>query len=214
MSSQLTVQPDASAGLDSYITSANTDVNFGNTDVMPIGTSHVGKSTTYSRGILRFDLSAIPPSATVTSATFTLVQGTGTTISGFTDFFAQRVTQPGWTEFGVTWNTYDGSHSWSSPGGDSSSTGRATATINSGLPDLVFSVAALVIDAIANRGGVLHLLVIGPESGSTNNFVVVNSSDAATASARPKLVVNYDVPLWGVPNFSGGMQELSGNLGA
>jgi hypothetical protein len=163
---------------------------------------------------MRFDVSAIPASASITSASFTLVQSTGSTISGFTDFFAQRLTQPGWTEFGVTWNTYDGSHAWGSPGGDSSTTGRATASISSNLPDLVFSIAELVIDAIANRAGVLHLLVIGPESGSTSNFVVVNASDAAAAGVRPKLVVTYDIPLRSIPNFTGGMQELTGNLGA
>jgi hypothetical protein len=217
VSTQFISQPNSDQGIDTYIASGSyADVNLGNSDILNIGTTVLSKSTAYSRGVLQFDLQSIPVGATILSATLTLFRAPGGSLSLPAQFFANRLSTSAWIEFGTTWNRYDGVHSWFVPGGDYTPTDRDSSTIVSSGSDLVFSgLRNLAIDAIEQRLGKLNLLVVGPETGSSNNFIVVYSSDATNGSVRPKLVVTYNpLRLLGVPNFSGGMQELTANLGA
>ncbi|MEX0675965.1 MAG: DNRLRE domain-containing protein [Pirellulales bacterium] len=196
MSIQIVLQPDALDGIDTYVMDGSyAGVNFGNTTPLGIGTAQVGKITLRVRALVRFDLGAIPQGATILDATLTLIHAPGSVISGSQQFKAYRLTRAEWTEFGATWNQYDGSSSWTAAGGDYTTEGYDSVTITSGIQDLVFdSLAGLAADAIANRDGLLHLLVIGPELG-TNNNLLVHSSDSAEPVKRPKLVVNYEVPV-------------------
>ena len=194
MSTEIVLQPNADSGIDAEIISGGSTANFGNAAVMGVGTTLFGKLTSLRRVIVRFDLSIIPSYATILDASLTLFQAAGGAISGSTVFTAYRVTRPDWTEFGVTWNKYDGSNSWTNSGGDIAIAEFDSTTITAVGQDLVFgSLAALAADAIANRNGILHLLVVGPESGS-NQFVAVHSSDSISPAMRPKLVVNYEIP--------------------
>jgi hypothetical protein len=195
VSIQLVLQPDAAAGIDTYLMDgSNADVNFGNAAVIGIGTSQSGKFTNRVRGVVRFDLSVIPVGASIVNATLTLFAATGGSVTGPAQFKAYRLTQAGWTEFGATWNKYNGTNSWGTAGGDYTSDGQDSATINSGAEDLVFdALAQLAADAVANRNGLLHLLVVGPEAG-VNNHLLAHSSDGGEAAKRPKLVVEYEAP--------------------
>lgn len=216
MSSQLVLQPDAAAGIDTYITSGSyADLNLGSVDIFNIGTTSVSKSTVYSRALLRFDLTVIPASATIAGAVLTLFHESSASLSLPAQFSVYRLTRPTWTEFGATWNRYDGSALWTAAGGDYATADHDTTTVNSYGSNLVFAnLNNLTADAIQNRGGFLNLLVVGPESGPSNDFLVVRSSDHADSNTRPRLVVDYTVPIPPIPNFTGGMQQLTGNLGA
>ncbi len=79
------------------------------------------------RSLIRFDISNIPPNATITSAQLFLFEagtyGTTRTIS------AHRITRS-WTEAGATWQRTDGTTPWSTPGGDFVSAPTATTTIS------------------------------------------------------------------------------------
>lgn len=217
MSTQFIRQPNAADGIDTYIAGGSyADVNLGNSNVLNIGTTVLSKSAAFSRAVLQFDLQPIPIGATILDATLTLYRASGGSLSLFSQFFANRLSTSAWIEFGTTWNRYDGVHNWFVPGGDYTPTDQDTCTVTTGGSDLVFTgLRDLAIDAIQLRLGKLNLLVIGPEGGDSNNFIVVYSSDASSGSVRPKLVVNY-YPLGPrrVPNFTGGMQELTANLGA
>lgn len=196
MTSQIVLQPDALEGVDSYIgDDSYADINFGNAVTMGIGTAVVGKVTNVYRGLVRFDLSAIPLGASIPNATLTLFAATGSIISGSQQFTVYRLTEAGWTELGVTWNQYDGSNAWTSAGGDYATQDSDSVSISSAGENLVFdSLAALAADAVANRNGLLHLLVIGPELGS-NNHMLVHSSDGADSAKWPKLVVDFEAPV-------------------
>jgi hypothetical protein len=193
---QLVLQPDASAGFDTYILGGTyAEVNFGDDAVLNAGATRVGKVTLFSRPLLRFDLTAIPAGMLITSATLTLFHAGGTLPSGG-EFRLHRLTRENWTEFGATWDRYNGTQSWTTPGGDFVGTPHDTVTIASQNENLVFaSLAAPVADALANHQGLLHLAVLGPEFGTTDNYLSLHSSDGATASLRPKLVVEYELPV-------------------
>jgi len=185
----LVLQP-AAAGIDAHIIDGTyASVNFGSATDAVIGTSTADKATLKFRYLTRFDLSGIPAGAVIFSATLSLFR-VGDMISSPAQFHARRLIRPDWTELGVTWNKYDGANNWTAPGGDYASEGAVTITVASG-SDLVFpSLAPLVSDALAERAGMLELIVLGPESG-TASFVSVATSDHASAALRPRLVVEY-----------------------
>jgi hypothetical protein len=217
VSTQFISQPNAEDGIDTYIAGGSyADVNLGNSNVLNIGTTVLSKSAAYSRAVLQFDLQSIPTGATILAATLTLYRASGGSLSPFSQFFANRLSTSAWIEFGATWNRYNGVHNWFVPGGDYTPTDQDTTTVANGGSDLVFTgLRDLAIDAVQFRLGKLNLLVIGPEAGASDNYIVVHSSDASSGSVRPRLVVTYNPPgPRRIPNFTGGMQELTANLGA
>lgn len=64
-----------------------------------------------STGLLRFDLSSLPPWATVISASLELFAENGSAH----EYGVYEALQP-WTETGATWMSYDGTNPWSLPG--------------------------------------------------------------------------------------------------
>jgi len=65
----LTLQPDATAGVDTFIDSATATTNYG-TNVLSIGESNAGAIV--RRTLIKFDLSTIPAGSLISSATLTL----------------------------------------------------------------------------------------------------------------------------------------------
>ena len=192
---QVTIQPDATGGVDSDLRDgSNSDVNSGTNNYVLIGTTLLTKVPTKFRGVFRFDVSSIPRSARIHNATLTLATAGGSLTSP--TFTVNRLTRDDWTELGVTWNSRDGVHDWTTPGGDYTTVGQDTFSIaGSVASNLVFDeLAELVADAVVFRAGLLQLLVIGPEAGVAN-FMAVLSSDDETPANRPKLVVEYTLPL-------------------
>jgi hypothetical protein len=218
MSSQVVIQPGDTDGVDTYVLSGQyANVNFGDADLLSIGTATVAKVTVFSRALFRFDLRALPARAVILAAELTLFHGDGGSLSAAAALAAYRLTRGDWTEYGASWNQYDGAHAWTAPGSDFATLDHDATTVASTTADVVFAnLKNLAIDALANRGGWLQLVVIGPESGGSNNFVtVLSSSEANPAASRPRLVVTYDPPVpLSVPNFTGGMQQLTGQIGA
>jgi len=107
------------------------------------------------RSIVSFGLSPIPVGSIISSATLTLketgTQGTTRTIA------VHRVTQS-WTEGGVTWNSRDGTNSWTTAGGDFVSSPTATASViwtgvlDTDTWDVTSDVQAFVPGAVTNYG--------------------------------------------------------------
>jgi hypothetical protein len=208
---QLVLQPDAAAGVDTHLVDAGAEINYDLEVFLRAGTDHFGKSgIAFYRPLVRFDVGGLPAGATVDTATLTLFPANGALPAGAT-FHLYRVTQTAWTESGATWNKYNGTNSWASPGGDYTTSGGLEVTIPGPSQDLVFSsLKNLVDDAIANRGGFLHLILIGPETGSTDNYYECKSSDDGTPETRPRLVIDY-TPM-GPPTIS--VADHGDNTGA
>jgi hypothetical protein len=192
------------------------DHNLGKNVFLPIGTStsgHIG------RGLVRFDLSAIPTNATISSATLTLkiginqagastvnlhrmlqgwIEGTGNgftrgSASGFGS--AALAGEPTWNRRaspGTTWGVSGGS-----AGTDFVAT--ATATTAPAASSLTFSSAGLTAD--------VQLFVSNPttNSGWLFKHSVEGSGGARRISMRedtlnaPKLLVNYTVATPAMP---------------
>lgn len=217
--STLTLQPDSAAGVDARLESgANQFVNFGTSLTLNVGYVS-GKGATNNRSVLRFDLTSLPAGAAIVDTTLTLFNTTST-IPGSVTFYANRVTSgesdhAPWTELGASWVSYEATYDWDVPGGDYTTADRDSCTISSPANLVFANLKNLAIDAVANRAGVLDLLILGPENQASTKVFRGSSSDGATPSTRPQLVVNYTLPaILSHPGTAGRMQELVGNLGA
>jgi len=111
---------------DSWIKEISPDSNAGTVYQMNVKT--IG-TLFEDRSIVRFDLSGIPPSVEISSATLYLWKQTGldTSPAGRT-YWAYQVTSD-WTETGVTWNSRDGTNPWTTPGGDYTTVDGASTTV-------------------------------------------------------------------------------------
>ncbi len=190
----LTLQPDETLSVDAVLEAIVPTANYGaSTSCDAIMTATGSKR----RSIVRFDLSAIPPGSTVTSAVFTLTNRGGLTtdqisLHRLNSFWLEGTKNGSGTADGATWNKRDGGANWASPGGDFDATADATLTplaVTAGTKH-DFDVTNLVqewVDGTPNYGLLIKLTT---ESGTTKGLQCYSSGNA-TADNRPKLVVEY-----------------------
>jgi hypothetical protein len=183
----LVVQPDPATGVDNFLTApGNPNSNWGTNARLWVGAD----DDNAQRTVVRFGLGAIAPTRVVTSC----VLSVWADIVETPDVGAVlRLSQPAWTETGSTWNRYDGTSAWATPGGDVDGAGLVVFVPPAvpgayAFPDL----RALCQDAITSRGGRLDLLIRqGVETlGSPHRQWGFFSSDyALDPTRRPRLVV-------------------------
>ena len=182
--------PDATA-VDRTITSSGTQSVTANT--INVGSHYNNRN----RGILVWDLTALPSTTTIQTATITLKYSSDNT-SGEKVVKGYRITQAGVDE-SVSWATYDGSSSWTTAGGDYSVTNGLSQTIDcDGGGDFVDSSSdfvALVQDAVDNQSGYLRMIfateeeIDGPAAGAQR--IKFHSSSASSSANYPKIVLTY-----------------------
>ena len=183
-------QPPESVAVDRTITGSGTQSETSTT--INIG-RHYGNS---NRGILVWDLTDIPSSATLNSATFTLKHESNN-CSGSKTVKVYRLTQTA-TE-AVSWTTYDGSNSWSTAGGDYTTTNGLSQSVDcdsdTDFVDSSSDLVALIRDAIDNRSGYLSMIIGTQEefegSPSGAQRIKFHSSSGTSIGDRPKITVNF-----------------------
>ena len=163
---------------DTYIDSGSPDRNYGSDNQFEVRPDRGADR----RGLLKFDLSAIPANATISSATLYLYENGNKT--GQTTYI-YRVTSD-WTESTVTWNT------WSTPGGDfDSSTAYFAYLPEQGNCMVTLDITNLVQTwsrgTHPNYG--LMLYSIGP-----NHIISYSSKESGKPGESPRLDVIYAVP--------------------
>ena len=192
-----TLQPDGTAGIDNNIISDIPTTNRGTNTGIDIGYDTGGSGK--GRGLIKFDFSSIPTNLNITSSIMTITpvidySSNSRTLSVYRSLRA-------WTESGSTWNKYDGTNNWGTAGADNTTTDReataigtvsvgASPTIGAGI-DIPLNAAAIqemVRGTFANNGFVLRV------NTESDDGIVYASSDNATPSYRPKLVIEGTLP--------------------
>jgi hypothetical protein len=159
---------------DAHIASEQPAKNYGAKTLANVG--FVGAGARQS--LFRFDLGAVPATATVTSAKLTLTAYQSLPLGSSATLRAHRILSP-WTEGTVTWGLFNASFY---PAVEASAINDrhspATTTF-----DLTALAQAWVSGSYANHG----LLLEQPETTTTN----ISTSEATNASSRPRLEVCY-----------------------
>lgn len=191
--STLTLQPAEADSRDCYISNAFPETP-NNTTVMVIG-SRLVLATAFQRALLGFSLSSVPDGAFIDSAKLTITLTNTASALPSPQFLCRRLTRQNWTE-AATWNNYDGSQPWSTPGGDFTADDQDSYVYPGSGMQLVFSSLKPMIErCLADSLPTLDMLVSGPEEIGATNDVTAASSGTATAGNRPKLEIEYHLPI-------------------
>lgn len=196
------IQPAAAAGLDTYIKSDSAVNNYGVATSMLVRT--LGSSF-YSRGLLQFDLSSIPPGSTILSAilSLTAVGGAAGTLTigahrGLTQWYegAKDTAPPAAGEDGSTWNlrNANGAVAWAGGAGggagtDYAAVATATTAVNAVSGAFTWNITADVAAWVAGTANYGVWLIAQLPTGDPYKFF--GSSDHATPGSRPLLTVTY-----------------------
>ncbi len=181
-----TLQPDGTAGIDTYLVK-NSTTNYGNSTTINL-------NSTSNFPLFRFDLSMFPSGSLPVSTSLALYAGSGL---GWGTGSIHRV-QSAWQEGtgaaspidGANWTTMDGTLPWATAGGSyhAASIDSDDAVTGS---SMTFDAADLTYAWLSGRypnHGVQVKMMIGV--GSLN----FTSSDNADTAHRPKLTFNYLLP--------------------
>ncbi len=219
----LTLQPSGAAGVDATISNfpGEATTNYGTNQEFMSESKSINFTPYAKRGLIKFDLSSIPANATVISAYLSTyaynLPGTGGHLSANNNMgYLFRVTQS-WNEGTVTWSTqppYTTADTVFFPISDSSNQNYLNVDVRN-------QVQMQVANAATNYG----FLFKQKYECTCNGRLVFGSSDNATASLRPKLVVTYAVCSGAPPSATltpsgspticyGNSQVLTANAGA
>lgn len=102
-----------------------------------------------------------------------------------------KLTQPAWTEAGVTWNRYDGGNLWTVAGGDYNAGISGSGTIPTNYGWMEIDIMDIVTDAITNESSKLHLIVLyNDEAREDDETPLFYSNDEASQTTkRPRLIL-------------------------
>jgi hypothetical protein len=149
------------ADIDSYMDGHDPDSNFGAGALINMGTVYQGgDKDALNRAIASFDVSQLAGETILAAEmrrALTLTAGAGADVTIY------RCTRPAqWTENGVTWNKYDGSHDWASAGGDYDAT--TPAPVGYTIPEdagnhTVAGLKGFIDDALLNRNGIVSIII-------------------------------------------------------
>jgi len=177
------IKPDGTAGKDSFVSSALPDDNYGNSTFGFIGSS-VDSPSIFIRGYFQYDLSTIPSTAVITSASFALNYGG----SGSADLplGLYKVLEE-WNEAVITWNNQP----------TCSTELEYTCTIYSGSTTGVYKYWYNLADLVQGwlDGSIVNYgMMIRDADESSLDTMAIFASSEADEQYRPKLTVNYYVP--------------------
>ncbi|HET6508977.1 MAG TPA: DNRLRE domain-containing protein [Baekduia sp.] len=150
--------------------------------------------------LIRWDLSAVPADAVTLWGDVGLYQPSGWSISTSKQLTLHPLTR-NWTN-GASWSTYDGTNTWSTPGGDFDPTPAASTTVpahHTGWTD--WSVTGLVrrwVEGSLPNYGIAIQDKAGPHVVGEEDFL---STEGSTANQAPELDIVW-IPRTGRPTSS------------
>jgi hypothetical protein len=187
---------------DATITEKSPGTSLGSDPQLEIGTTGPSAGYKSSRSVLRFDLSAIPTNAVITSASLSL--NLEKTAPAVTNLWANlhKLLRP-WSETAVTWtNRLSPPAPWSAPGAAPPVDFVAAVTqsnlITTTLGSYTFAsnpgMVADVQNWVRNPGSNWGWILISQIQGVGQTECKFTSREGVTAANRPRLTVDYILP--------------------
>jgi hypothetical protein len=184
---ELTIQPGAEDGKDSYISTWGGDQskNFGDSEDIYVGYSD------YKRGLLQFDLSSIPPNASISSAELYLYLKGSLYDFHNTEIYVHRITRL-WKEEEVTWKERYQKQRWDSQGGDFDwSIESSVSPMHRSSEWVCWGVTGIVKDWVNGKYDNFGFLLRQDMANRKENRFL--SSDTPWREYRPRLVISYEL---------------------
>lgn len=191
--SDVTLQP---CSADAYIYQKAPTTKEGTETSLIVGESNA--ATQLMRSLLKFDLSTIPATATITAATLSLYMYEEKSSNARTMSVYRMLKD--WSEASVTWNKSDATTNWTTAGGANAADCEAAS-----IADTAFSateavgwktftldpakVQEWINSTLANYGMMLRV-----DTESSDQYRFYSSEYATDTTLRPKLAVTYTTP--------------------
>ncbi|UTW07133.1 DNRLRE domain-containing protein [Pseudomonas benzenivorans] len=188
--SPLVLQPNAAQGKDTFLYQWKPVWNYGGSGNLDAGDN--GWDSTW-RALLQFDLSAIPASARIVSATLALYQNNPSMSPGR---LGVRRIRTAWTEgsnngasgSGATWSESAPGVPWATAGGDLDGSAFASTQMTNTVGWFSWDIGKLVAGWVAGEYPNHGLALVHETPWAAGRF---SSSDASDPAQRPKLTVTY-----------------------
>lgn len=193
----LTLQPNAAAGLDTYIYSGASSTNYGTNAAMGVGEDN-NTNNRIARSLIKFDLSSVPANAAIQDATLSIWTGSDLSSNNRT-IRVYRLKTP-FNETQATWNVSATGVNWQMAGASGANDRESTAigsvtilnnealNVEKQIPLTPAGIQEMVAGTFVNRG-----FLIQADTEQNDRFSY-RTSDATTSSQRPKLVIQYTIP--------------------
>ena len=144
--------------------------------------------------IIKWDLSSIPTSATVTEATLYLYQLSFTGDTSY-DIGVHKIINVNPVISALTWNTYDGTNSWTggADGGQGDTAAAEDTQVVDGTNNVykTWTVANMVADWVSTPSSNYGMLVNSDDVATIDSCRYFASNEVTNAATRPKLIVTY-----------------------
>jgi type IX secretion system substrate protein len=197
------------AAMDNTIYGDNTANSNGAGQNLFAGTTGSNSGSSLRRALLKFDLSAIPPGASVTSVTLSLFCNKTTSLAeatgihkllsnwgqGTSDAAANEGGGTAATPNDATWvSRLHPSTLWATPGGDFVSTASATTSVGVSGAAYTWSSATMVADVQSwiNDAAVNFGWIVRGNEAASQTAKRFASRENATAAQRPQLSITYN----------------------
>jgi hypothetical protein len=191
----LTLQPDETSSNDIYIESGAPTTNQNAQTVVSAGEFNAGANIT--RTLIKFDLSSIPAGVTINSAVLSLYATTDLSSNARTFRVFRQLRA--WVESQATWNIYSTGNNWATAGGfgatdcEQTDIGTRAFTATETLNEFKdFTLTASEVQEMITGGGFTNNGFLIKADTETDDQYLFAGSGNATASLRPKLVIDYN----------------------
>jgi hypothetical protein len=194
---ETTLQPDGTAGIDTYLSENSPNSNYGTSTSLTIDYAVDGDN---SDALIKFDLSDIPKGSTIEEAILTVHVESYISLAMQADLYRILSANGDWTEGGATWNKKDGTNDWAGSAGC-----ETIGTDISHVPlyemtsafvdgDNVFNLVVSEFQALIDDGNYGFVIRGQVRNPSVSRGVGLTSSDSGTAADRPELYVRWIEP--------------------
>ncbi len=176
-------QPDSTTGKDTYIRQNSNTTNFNTAGTLLIGKDSSGRDL---RTIIEFNVSNLSLS-TILSAKLQVNMFFASANDNIT-INVYRLTSA-WNSSQATWSNASSTQLWNSNGGDY--TGLISSVVFSNISQLYNFTITDVVRGWINGSYTNYGIILISSDAATGNRREIDSSESSTASARPKLIVDY-----------------------
>lgn len=171
---------------DTYLDGSSADSNYGGSNTIEVGVFRTG----YARGLMAFDLSSLGISNFERIESVVLYLYNNYLYLGQT-IYIYRLTRSNWTEYGATWNKYDGTNYWTTSGGDYTTTNWASVYVG-GAGWYSCDITALAQDSFYTFNKQVHILLWGDNGPSAYPRIFYSKENSAN---KPYLSITLKPPV-------------------